>query len=395
MSYAPGRVCAVLLLLLFLGSAIALSSASGSAGAPGPVSVEALPEISGEEVRNLTYPNEFAADGAAPLADGGYAEPVATDSAAEVTVQFQRAAFGAVGGQPAAAVVLATNGGGSGTFYDLHLVMRDADGEPAPIALRRLGDRIRLQGLAFVGEAVRIDFTGFGASDPFCCPTLNVAQEFRLSDDELELVRAFEAPALLAIPAGPSLIGWYGGPTTTEAILASAPWLESIWVFDSSGKTWIGDARALPTDLRRRIPVDLGSGLFVRARAATQVWVPLLPAPDACPLNPGPPDPVDPSMLVHQPGDGELLSGVVPVAGLARVFEGNVRIRILAADGEILADTFTTAETGGPYFGAFAAEIPVSVAVETAACVQIFEESARDGSLINVVQVGVTLAPSP
>ena len=68
----------------------------------------------------------------------------------------------------------------------------------------------------FVGEAVRIDFTGFGADDPFCCPTLNVAQEFRLSDDELELVRAFEVPALLAVPEGLSLVGWFGGPHNFE-----------------------------------------------------------------------------------------------------------------------------------------------------------------------------------
>ena len=85
-------------------------------------------------------------------------------------------------------------------------------------------------------------------------------------------------------------------------------------------------------------------------------------------------------MIVQRPGAGERLSGVVPVAGLARVFEGK-RIRILAADGDSLADTHTTAETGGPYFGAFAAEIPVTVAVETAACVQIFEDSVLDGSL--------------
>ena len=171
--------------------------------------------------------------------------------------------------------------------------------------------------------------------------------------------------------------------------------LDSIWAYDPSDGGWIGDARTLPDSLRPLIAVDRGSGLFLLARAATEVRVPLLPAPTACPLNPGPPHPVDPSMIVQRPGAGERLSGVVPVAGLARVFEGNVRIRILAADGDSLADTHTTAETGGPYFGAFAAQIPVTVAVETAACVQIFEDSVLDGSLINVVQIGVTLAPTP
>ena len=395
MSYILASFRALLLLSVLLSAVIVLNTWPAGAEEPAPVSISASTPITSEELRNLTYPNEFSADAAAPLTDGTYAELVAPGSATQITVQFRRAAFGAVGGQAAAAVVLATNGGGSGTFYDLHLVMRDAGGVPRSVALRALGDRIRLQGLRFVGEAVRIDFTGFAADDPFCCPTHNVAQEFRLSDDELELVRAFEAPALLAVPEGLSLVGWYGGPTTSRAILASAPDLEVVWAFDPANHTWLADARAVPPGIRHQFPVSHGSGLFVSARTATQIRVPLIHAPAACPLNPGPPHPVQPAIVVERPGAGERLSGVVPVAGSARVFEGNVRIRILAADGDILADTFTTAETGGPYFGAFAAEIPVTVAVETAACVQIFEESALDGSLINVVQTGVTLAPTP
>ena len=54
----------------------------------------------------------------------------------------------------------------------------------------------------------------------------------------------------------------------------------------------------------------------------------------------------------------------------------------------------TTAEVGGPYFGAFSADIAVDVAEETEACVQIFEQSARDGLDVNVVQIGVTLLPT-
>ena len=196
-----------MLLLVFLGSAIVLSTGPASAQGPEPVPISARPAMSSEELRNLTYPNNLAVDAAAPLTDGTYADLAAPGSAAQVTVQFQRAAFGAVDGEPAAAVVLATNGGGSGTFFDLHLVTRAADGTPRSVARRDLGDRIRLQGLAFAGEAVRIDFTGFAPTDPFCCPTLNLAHEFRLRDGDLELVRGQEAPALLAVPEGLSLAG--------------------------------------------------------------------------------------------------------------------------------------------------------------------------------------------
>ena len=185
--------------------------------------------------------------------------------------------------------------------------MRDSGGVLRSVALRPLGDRIRLQGLVFVGEAVRIDFTGFADDDPFCCPTLNVAQAFRLSDDELELVRAFEAPALLAVPEGLSLVGWFGGPTTSSAILASAPLLDSIWAYDPSDGGWIGDARGLPDGLRRLIAVDRGSGLFLLARAATEVRVPLLPRPHRLPAQPRPAPscrPVDDSCSARAPASG-------------------------------------------------------------------------------------------
>ena len=72
-----------------------------------------------------------------------------------------------------------------------------------------------------------------------------------------------------------------------------------------------------------------------------------------------------------------------------------MRIRILSANGVTLADTFTTATVGGPAFGEFAVEVPVMVAEETAACLQVFEDSAFDGSQINVVQIGIRLQPAP
>lgn len=383
----------LLLSALLVGAALLCP---GSVGAQEPVQIR--PKIFGEpmiitskDLLNLTYPNEFTAEKTAPLINGSYSEPAAPGSASRVEVRFQRAAFNQSGGNghPIAAVVLSTNTGGSGTFHELHLVKWDPIGLLQPVARRMLGDRIRLQGLAFVDAAIRVDYTGFTVGDPRCCPTLNIAQEFHLHDGELELMRAVEAPALLAVPAGLSLIGWYGGPTDSRALLAAAPPLESVWAYDAGGG-WIGDLRELPSGLRQTIPIERGHGLFVRSAWATELPVPLLPAPAVCPLNSGPPNPVDSSMLVQQPGNGEWFNGVVTVAGLARAFEGNIRIRILAGD-RVLADTFTTAAGGAPAFGIFAAEVPVAVERSTDACVQIFEESARDGSQINVVQTAVHL----
>ena len=381
------RVWRASVLLLSLAFSITLAASPTSADGHAP-----LP-ITHAELASLTYPTEHTDAGAAPLTDGSYSEPAAPGSTSRVAVQLRRAAYGAIDGRPAAAAVLATSAGGTGRFYDLHLVMRDAEGAPQPVAARTLGDRIRLQGLTFIGDALRIDFTGFAPADSFCCPTLNIAQEFALIDGRLELVRALEVPALLDLPQGFSLVGWLGRPAASGAILGANPQLHSLWTYDAASRVWIGDGAALAPASRTPFTIRRGNGLFVWARTAAQLSQPLLPAPPACPPNPGPPHPVDPSMIVYRPGNGERLSGPIPVAGLARAFEANVRLRVLTADGRILADTFTTASTGGPAFGDFAAEIPVSVSAQTDACVQIFEESARDGSLVNLVQIGVVLMP--
>ena len=296
-------------------------------------------------------------------------------------------------GTSAAAVVLRTDPGGSGTFFDLHLVTRSDDGTLSSAAHRLVGDRIRLQGLRFSGSEIRIDFTGFAPTDPLCCPTVNIARQYALRDGALTLTRATESPAHLAVLAGLSLIGWFGGPTTSAAVLASAPFLESVRWLDPATGAWGIDSRELPPLLRRTIAIDRGTGFFVRADEVTAVPVPILPPPAACPLNPGPPDPVDPSVILTGPGEGALLAGAVPVTGFARVFEANVRIRILSAAGDVLADTFTTAADGAPAIAPFATEVSVNVTAETAACVQVFEESAHDGSMVNVVQVGIRLAP--
>ena len=383
------------LLLLLIACAMLLTTAQGAAQdldeddepAPPPI------PITGDELRNLGYPNEWPADGVAPLTDGVYTEPI-PDSVAQVRVEFRRAAFGELDGRAAAAVVLASSGGGTGTFYELHAVTRDEDGEPRSVARHLLGDRIGLQGLTFDGDVVRVDFIGFAPGDGACCPTLAVTQDFGLRDGELVFLHGAESPVWLPLAQGSSFVSWFRGPTTSRAILASAGLLDRVWVLDSSDGRWVLDARHPAPGAGAPILVEQGSHLVLVARAATNVPVLLLRAPDACPLNPGPPNPVDPSMIVYGPGNGETFAGSVAVSGLARAFEANVRVRILDAGGAVLADTHTTAEVGGPYFGAFSADIPVDVAEETEACVQIFEQSARDGLDVNVVQIGVTLSPA-
>lgn len=346
--------------------------------------------LTDERLRNLAYPNDFTAGGTAPLTDGAYTEPIQPDADSQVMVSLERAAFGLIEGRPAAAVILITDPGGSGTFIDLHLV----DDALTPVASTFLGDRVRPQALQIVDDYIVVDLLGFGPDDPACCPSHNVSQTYNLQDGRLRLVAGQSVPTFITVPEGTSLVGWYGEPTTAAAILASTPLLRLLWWFDPTTDRWLLDSRDLPPVLRPTIPISRGLGFFVVARDATSIPVPLITPPAPCPLNPAPVNPLDPSLIVQTPGNGATLASPFTVTGLARVFEASVSLRLLDADGAILADTFTTAAEGAPTLAPFSGTVTFDVPIETAACLQVFEASARDGAPVNVVQISLTLLPA-
>lgn len=94
------------------------------------------------------------------------------------------------------------------------------------------------------------------------------------------------------------------------------------------------------------------------------------------------------NIKVYAPAQGATITTPVTISGEARVFEGTVNYRILDGDGNIVKEGFTTAaslEMGefGPY--SIAAEFtrpPTGVGK-----VQVFNYSARDGSVENLVTV--------
>ncbi len=110
-----------------------------------------------------------------------------------------------------------------------------------------------------------------------------------------------------------------------------------------------------------------------------------------CPENPDPVDPADPMVIVDTPADTDQVASPISVSGQAAVFEANVRLTLFDAAGNELVDTFTTAESAPPGLHPFATEIEFTVADTQQGCLRVFEESAVDGSPINVVQVELTL----
>ncbi|MCZ6706622.1 MAG: hypothetical protein O7A71_01565, partial [Chloroflexi bacterium] len=77
----------------------------------------------------------------------------------------------------------------------------------------------------------------------------------------------------IALPAGLALVGWFGIPTTSRAIIDSNPLITSIWVWENADERWVLDSRLLPNSLRVVITITRGQGFFVVALAPTTLTV--------------------------------------------------------------------------------------------------------------------------
>jgi hypothetical protein len=98
-----------------------------------------------------------------------------------------------------------------------------------------------------------------------------------------------------------------------------------------------------------------------------------------------------PAVLVESPIVDQRVSSPVTVSGTANVFEATVSIRILDANGHVIAESTTTATCGTGCRGDYTAKVGYSVDHDQRGTVMVYESSAKDGSALNVVKVPVTL----
>ena len=181
------------------------ASAATAVATEEPAAESALTQ---EALANMEYYVEYTASGVAPLVDGEYREPAAPGSAAETVVQLTDSiAYGTLDGQEAAAVVLVSSPGGSGTFYDLAVVVVQ-DGAPVNVATTLLGDRVQINSLAIENDQIVVDMLTAGPNDPMCCPSQQVVQTYELEGALLvlaseEIVSSGEPaqPEATAVPA--------------------------------------------------------------------------------------------------------------------------------------------------------------------------------------------------
>jgi hypothetical protein len=108
---------------------------------------------------------------------------------------------------------------------------------------------------------------------------------------------------------------------------------------------------------------------------------------------PSPPPPTV-HIVVDEPIDDARVSSPVTVSGSANVFEGTVSIRILDANGAVLAEDFTTATCGSGCVGTYRTRVRFRVDHEQRGSIRVFESSAENGEPLHMVEIPVTLLPS-
>ncbi len=135
---------------------------------------------------NMTYLSGYGEDGTVTLENGEYSKPVGAGSAARnaVTLLPEYSTIGMLNGLPAAVVVLRSGGGGSGSFYNLSVVVEHG-GEPVNIATTEMGDRIRVNSIAIRDNLILVDMIAHGSRDPACCPTQEVINAYELRGNEI------------------------------------------------------------------------------------------------------------------------------------------------------------------------------------------------------------------
>ena len=134
-----------------------------------------------EALANMTYISELTPSGEATLVDGKYED---TENRILVTLATEPIAYGTLDGQDAAAVLIVENGGGSGIFVNLAVVV-DQDGTPVNVASTLLGDRVDVTSLAIENDQVSVEMVQQGPNDPMCCPTELVRVNYTLDGDQL------------------------------------------------------------------------------------------------------------------------------------------------------------------------------------------------------------------
>ena len=100
-----------------------------------------------------------------------------------------------------------------------------------------------------------------------------------------------------------------------------------------------------------------------------------------------------PAVFVDRPAWGGVLGSPARLVGVANVFEASFRVRIKDAGGRSLADGPVMASCGTGCWGTFDVTVPYAIGTAAWGTLQVYELSAKDGSVVNLTEYPVWLTP--
>jgi heat shock protein HslJ len=145
-----------------------------------------------EELATTAYLSDWTDSGTVQLINGEFRAPVMEGSTTELVVYLTNyAAFGDLDGdgQEEAAVILVTNPGGSGTFYDLAVARMQGEAL-TNLATTLLGDRLQIKNIRIENGEISVEMLTHGPDDGMCCPTQYTINHYALQNGELVQTRA-------------------------------------------------------------------------------------------------------------------------------------------------------------------------------------------------------------
>ena len=99
------------------------------------------------------------------------------------------------------------------------------------------------------------------------------------------------------------------------------------------------------------------------------------------------------AIVILEPGPGSRLTSPLRVAGMADpTFEQTLIVRLVLDDGTVLTEVPTMIEADLGVRGPYEVEVPFNLQGERMGLIQVYDVSARDGGIIHLGSVGVTLA---
>ena len=100
-----------------------------------------------------------------------------------------------------------------------------------------------------------------------------------------------------------------------------------------------------------------------------------------------------PAILASTPDPGQRVGNPVTVSGTADVFEAQFVVRLLDEDGTVITELPVHASCGTGCVGDFSVSVGYTVDHEQPGTIWLFDYSERDGSIIDLVKIPVTLTP--